>query len=100
MRLKEAIEAAKELVDDAGLFMGHRGDRLRDRIFTGHARIGSLTIYGANAMHYAVNVRTRRGWFCAHPTTGIDGYWPWYAYISEDATPQGASWGIGPGFDP
>ena len=83
---------------NAGLFGGCRGDRLRDRIFTGHVSIGPATIYGANAMHYAVNVRTGNGWICFRPTTKQAGRRPWYLYVSPDATPSSAWWGTGPGF--
>lgn len=88
----------KKAVESAGILATRYG-RIRDRIFTGHIRVGPVTVYGANAMHYAVNVRTERGFICARPTTGVDGYWPWYLYVSPDGTPDRAWWGIGPGFD-
>ncbi len=75
-----------------------KGDRMRDRLFTGHRTIGPVVIYGANAMHWAVNIGTRWGYLCWHPTTHTyGGRWPWYLYMSPDATPQGRTWGIGPG---
>ena len=81
-----------------GIFAGSKYDRLRDRVFTGHFNVGPVTIYGANAMHYAVNVRTGDGWICFRPTTGREGAWRWYLYVSPDATPGRAWWGTGPGF--
>lgn len=92
------IPRLKKAVRNAGLFGGGRSDRLRDRIFTGHVSIGPVTIYGANAMHYAVNVRTGAGYICARPTTSQAGRRPWYLYISPNATPSSAVWGVGPGF--
>jgi len=93
----------KKFIRNAGFFGGIRYDRLRDRIFTGHLSLGRLTIYGANAMHYAVNFSTGKGYICARPTTGAGArhqQWLWYLYVSPDATPGSAWWGIGPGFDP
>ena len=70
--------------------------RRRDRWFTGHKTWGPVTIYGANAMHWAINIRTRWGYLCAHPTTRTFGRrWPWYVYLSRDATPSSARWKIG-----
>lgn len=79
--------------------MGFR-ERWQDRIFTGHVSWfrGRVVIYGANAMHWALNVRFRGEWWCFHPTTRTFGHrWPWYFYISEDATPTTARvhWGRG-----
>ena len=76
-------------------------DRWIDRVFTNHVSIGGwFCLYGANAMHWALNVKTRWGYFCAHPTTRtFGGRWPWYVYLSPDATPTAAHWGFGPGFE-
>lgn len=93
------IQAIKEQLRNAGFFRGSKYDHLRDRIFTGHVSIGPVTIYGANAMHYGVTVSTGRGYICFRPTTGKDGHWPWYLYVSPNATPGSAWWGTGPGFD-
>jgi uncharacterized membrane protein YwaF len=70
--------------------------RWQDRVFPGHVTIGPLTIYGANAMHWAINLSTRWGYLCAHPTTKtFGGRWPWYVYLSPNATPWAATWKIG-----
>jgi len=90
-------ERIRKQIDNAGLFRGCRGDRVRDRIFTGHVTVGPVTFYGANAMHYAVNIRTPWGWLCARPTTNQSGRRPWYLYLSPNATPQARVWGVGPG---
>lgn len=65
--------------------------RWQDRLFRGHVTVGPITLYGANAMHWAINVGALGHYWCFHPTTRtFGGYWPWYFYISKDATPQGA----------
>lgn len=86
------------LMTDCGFLQGSRYDRVRDRLFTGHVSFGPVTIFGHNAMHYAVQVRTKRGFLVMRPTTGEDGEWRWYAFSSPDGTPGRAAWGIGPGF--
>ena len=75
--------------------------RWQDEWFTGHVSLGRLTIYGANAMHWALNFWTRKwGYICFHPPTKTFGRkWSWYFYISRNATPGDAIWGIGPGFE-
>ena len=65
--------------------------RWQDRLFRGHASIGPITLYGANAMHWAINVWMLGHYWCFHPTTHtFGGYWPWYFYLSRDGTPQGS----------
>jgi hypothetical protein len=64
--------------------------RWQDRFFTGHVSLGPICIYGANAMHWALNIRTPWGYLCGHPTTRtFGGHWPWYVYFSRNATPWG-----------
>jgi len=70
------------------------------RIFGGHIRLGRITIFGFNAMHWATNIRTRNwGYICFRPTTWDEGWWHWYFYISPDATPQMAYVAFGPGVE-
>lgn len=60
--------------------------------FSGHVSIGPITIYGANAMHFAVNIAVRgAGYVCFKPWTYCFDYW-WrpYLYMSRDATPTNA----------
>lgn len=82
----------------AGIWGNTHSDRLADRIFTGHITIGPVTIYGANAMHWHVDVLIGRHYWCFHPTTRTyGGRWPWKFYVSPDGTPTRAVFGIGPG---
>lgn len=62
----------------------------------GHVSILNITIFGANAMNWAVNIRTRKwGYICfslpaiARFKTSRDGYryFEWYFYLSPNATP-------------
>jgi hypothetical protein len=70
--------------------------RWQDRVFRHHINIGPLTIYGANAMHWAVNIRIGEAWWCFHPRTRtFGGLWPAYFYISKDGTPERASYKMG-----
>lgn len=60
-----------------------------------------LTIYGFNAMHVALELNTHRwGYVCFHPPLQILGWdWPWYFYVSPNATPSCSTFAIGPGMD-
>jgi hypothetical protein len=74
---------------------------LFDRYLGGSLRLGPVVTYGFNAMHVAINIRTRRwGYLCFHPTIRCFGvWWPWYFYASPNATPQAATFAIGPWVD-
>lgn len=73
-------------------------DRWMQEHFGGHLNIGPLTIYGYNAMHVALNLRVFNTYVCFHPTWKVFGYWwPWYFYISPNATPWAATFKIGRG---
>lgn len=63
--------------------------KLVDRFLGGHFSIGRLTVYGHNAMHWAVNYRTERwGWMCLRlPLPSQGGFRPLYFYASPNATP-------------
>jgi len=65
----------------------------------GHWSCGPVTIYGFNAMHVAINVWIKRwGYLCFHPPMRVYGrWWPWYFYVSRNATPWAATILIGPG---
>ena len=58
----------------------------------GHISVGRVTVYGANAMHWAVNIRTKRwGYICFRlPFRCYKRWWPLYCYVSEDGTPTRA----------
>lgn len=65
-----------------------------ERKLDGHVNLGkSITIYGANAMHWAVNIRTKRwGFVCFRlPLPCFGRWWPVYFYCSPDATPGSAT---------
>jgi hypothetical protein len=71
-----------------------------ERKFSGHISFFNhrVVIFGFNAMHVALNIRSRWGWICFHPTIKCFGvWWHWYFYISDDATPVHSRFGIGPG---
>lgn len=72
-------------------------DRLIERFFGGHINFGPVTIYGRNAMHFAVNIRTRRwGFVCFRlPLFCFGKWWPLYWYCSPDATPHRATFRLG-----
>jgi len=55
----------------------------------GHINIGTVTIYGENAMHWAINIKTSRwGYVCFRlPFRCFGGWWPLYFYLSPNATP-------------
>lgn len=66
----------------------------------GHKTIGPVTIYGENAMHWAVNIKTRRwGYVCFRlPFRCFGRWWPLYFYCSPDATPGSSTVAVGPRF--
>lgn len=66
--------------------------RLEDRM-RGHAKLGSVTFYGANAMHWGVTVWTTRfGYVCFRlPFPCFGRWWPLYLYASPNATPWAAT---------
>ena len=61
-----------------------------DKLFGGHITIGRLTIFGRNAMHFAVNYRRKVGGYVCFrlPLPCFGKWWRLYFYISPDATPQ------------
>lgn len=79
--------------------MRRRFDRFLDYWIGGHVHFWGITIYGRNAMHFAVNIHTKRwGYICFKlPTRCFGVWWPWYFYVSPDATPQSATFKRGPG---
>jgi len=55
---------------------------------------GPITVYPLRlAIHGAVSIRTRRwGYICFKLPTYVFGkWWPWYFYVSPNATPWGAT---------
>jgi hypothetical protein len=64
-----------------------------ERYFGGHFNLGPFTIYGENAMHWAINIKTKRwGYICFRlPVRCFGCWWRLYFYCSPDATPQAAT---------
>jgi hypothetical protein len=72
-------------------------------MFSGHIHIGKrITIYGRNAMHWGVNIRTKRwGYVCFRlPFRCFGRWWPLYFYCSPNATPWAATFMLGKNHDP
>ena len=66
------------------------------RFFGGLIDWGPITIYGENAMHWAVNISTPFGYLCFRlPFRCFGRWWPLYFYISKNATPKMAKFIIG-----
>ena len=63
----------------------------------GHINIGPVTIFGENAMHWAVVIRTQ--WGCLSfrlPFRCFGKWWPLYCFLSPNGTPSKATrwfWG-------
>lgn len=64
----------------------------------GHKNIGPVTLYGENAMHWAINIRTKRfGYICFRlPFRCFGSWWPLYFYVSPNATPWASTFYRGP----
>lgn len=67
-----------------------------ENFMSGHLNIGPATIYGENAMHWAVNIRTKRwGYICFRlPLRCFGTWWPLYFYTSPNGTPGKATYCI------
>jgi len=63
----------------------------------GHFNIGPVTIYGDNAMHWGVNISSKKfGHICFRlPFFSHRAWWPLYFYCSPNATPWAATFMIG-----
>jgi len=67
-----------------------------EKYFGSHVNLGPITIYGENAMHWAVNIKLRRSFLCFRlPFRCFGKWWPLYFYLSPDATPTMATFMIG-----
>jgi len=65
-----------------------------ENFMSGHVNLWKITIYGENAMNWAVNIRIGKGHLCFTLPTWRrvikkDG---WYVYFSPDATPTASLW--------
>lgn len=58
----------------------------------GHYTIGKITVYGLNAMHFSINIKSKKyGWICFRPITFYKQF-PIYFYVSPDGTPSRATY--------
>lgn len=68
-----------------------------ENFLSGHINIGSITIFGENAMHWTVRVITKHGYLCFRLPIRCFGQWyPLFCYHSPDGTPTRATrwfWG-------
>lgn len=63
-----------------------------ENFLSGCWTLGPITLYGENAMHWAVNIKTRWGYVCFRlPLKCFGRWWPLYFYVSPDATPHEAT---------
>lgn len=67
-----------------------------ESFMAGHISLGPVTIFGENAMHWAVNIRTKRwGYICFRlPFRCFGRWWPMYFYISPNTTPWASTFCI------
>jgi len=73
--------------------------KVMHKIFGGHLTLGRVTIYGLNAMNWAVNISTKKyGTICFRLPLPCFGRFPsLYFYISPNGTPWAATYFIGGG---
>lgn len=66
----------------------------QENFLGGHVTIGNVTIYGCNAMHYAVNIKSKKyGYICFRlPLTCFGRMWPVYWYCSPNGTPWASTY--------
>lgn len=69
----------------------------RRRFMSGHISLGRLTVYGRNAMHWSVQLYTKKfGYICFRlPLPCFGKWWPLYFYCSPNATPWAATFMLG-----
>lgn len=69
-----------------------------ENFLDGHINIGSITIYGENAMHWAINIKTSKwGYVCFRlPFLCFGKWWPLYFYCSPNGTPWASTFYLGP----
>jgi len=72
-----------------------------DKYLGSHISIGKLTIHGHNAMHWGINIRTKKyGYICFRlpfPSFSINKpfFRPLYLYFSPNGTPWASTFAIG-----
>lgn len=73
----------------------YSANKILDKLFGGHITIGKLTIYGRNAMHFAVHYRLKNTIMCFRlPLFCFGRWWPLYFYLSPNGTPSSATFSI------
>lgn len=67
----------------------------------GHINIGKITIYGENAMHWGICIKTKTfGYICFRlPLRCFGCWWHLYFYVSPNATPWASTFYIGSDLD-
>ena len=64
-----------------------------ENFLSGHISLGPVTIFGENAMHWAVVIETRTGYLSFRlPLRCFGAWWPLYCFHSPDGTPSKAKW--------
>lgn len=68
----------------------YKGLSWSENFMGGHISFGPITMFGDNAMHWGVTVKTKRwGYVCFRLPFRSHGCWfPLYFYLSQDATPN------------
>jgi hypothetical protein len=63
----------------------------------GHISLGRITVFGANAMHWGVTIKTKRwGYVCFRlPLPCFGHWWPLYFYVTPNGTPWAATFMLG-----
>jgi hypothetical protein len=71
--------------------------RLLSDILSNHFHIGPITVYGRNAMHFGVDIKSPKyGYICFRlPFRCFNRWWPLYLYCSPNATPDASTYMIG-----
>ena len=79
----------------------YKGLSFAENFLGEHISIGPITIYGENAMHWGVNIKTNRwGYICFRlPLRCFGCWWPLYFYISPNGTPWASTFYRGPDKD-
>lgn len=72
-------------------------ERVLGKRLGGQVSVGPVTVYGHNAMHWGVNVWTKKyGYVCFRlPFRCFGRWWPLYFYLSPNATPWAATFMLG-----
>ena len=64
-----------------------------ENFLSGHISLGPVTIFGENAMHWAVVIETRTGYLSFRlPLRCFGAWWPLYCFHSPDGMPSKATW--------